>query len=755
MFRDCLEAGWRIFALWPINDDGSCGCGNPDCQQAGKHPFASNWQHTPDWSGDQIDIMDDLGRFSTGYGILLKRQLVIDVDERNGGAASYAKLLEEIPEIAGCGFIVQTGSGGASKHLYFNLDEDLPLVQHLDDFPGIDFKSTGFVVGPQSRHKSGGIYQPIVGSPHDAETAPRSLLERLRKPNRHRANINGTAVDVSTQEVEQILSAIPNTDDTDYETWIRVGMALHQTLQGSSEGYALWLDWSAKSGKHDPRLMDRKWHSFGKSANPVTLATLVHYAEEAGWQAPVEFISDAEFLDDAQETILDTNSVDLLRPPGFVGDLVQWINERNRHPREHLAVAAALAVVSSVAGMRYTDPLDGVTPNLFLFGVSGSATGKESILRSCQELMRSAGISPAVHGGIKSEQEIFRNLIRHQAAIYVLDELGEVLAKLQNARTKGTTPYLEGAIGQFMAIYSKASSFTLVTGDLKEEIRASLQREAAAVNKMMDEQGEKDSLVARLDSIKRQLDTIDNGIERPFLNIFGLTTPERFDTLMDFDMAASGFLGRSVIFRELDDNPRAKPRGKILRGAVPDKYANTLRNLYAPGHSEQPLRVERIGDLVEIPTRPDAQALLDQVEEEFWELAEQTKDSTGLTAIPRRGYEMVAKVSTVLAIPAGVRTAQDVLWSYALVRRDIDSKIMLAHANSAADKGDALASAIMGAITKDHGETLGRINSKCRKYKKDDIKKTLDALEKAGHVRSESVAAGRGKQTKKYFAVKG
>ena len=52
------------------------------------------------------------------------------------------------------------------------------------------------------------------------------------------------------------------------------------------------------------------------------------------------------------------------------------------------------------------------------------------------QIMKAATVQAAVHGAFKSEQEIMRNLIRHQAAFYCVDELGIVLSKLVNSSKK-------------------------------------------------------------------------------------------------------------------------------------------------------------------------------------------------------------------------------------------------------------------------------------------------------------------------------
>lgn len=747
--RQAHEAGLRPFLLWPINDDGTCGCGHPDCQAVGKHPRAGNWQHTPDWSEDQLDTFEEAGWFATGYGILVDGLLVVDVDERNGGADSYALLVEKVPEVSHAGMIVRTGSGGASRHLYFRLPDPAPaLVQHLHSLPGIDFKSTGYVVGPGSRHRSGGTYDVLVGGPDEIQEAPAALLDMLRKPERHRAtSANGTAVDVSTSDLEDMLGHIHNGPDTDYETWVRVGMALHLVTQGAPEAYALWEAWSARSPKHDPADMDYKWHSFGKHTSPVTFGTLAYYAEQGGWIAPVEFTADA-FLDAPSAPALDTTGIDLLRPPGFVGRVAEWIDSRCIYPRQSLAVAAALMAVSGTAGMRYRDPEHGITGNLLAFGVAGSATGKETVQQCLQELYRVAGVAPAVHGAIKSEQEIYRNLCRHQAAIYVIDELGEQLAKVANARAKGTAAYLEGVIGALMSLYTKAAGHALITGDLKEEIRASLQRELAVINKRIDEQGAKEKDERRAGQLMRALGKIDQGLEHPYLSVFGLTAPDRFDSMMDADMASSGFLGRAVIFREHEDNPR--PRDVWNKAsAVPADISNKLCFLYAPGYSEAPDRVERVGDFKECPTHPDALELLTHARDAFWEMAEDAKDS-GLAAVPRRGFELVSKVSMLLAIPEGLRTAEHVRWAYALVRRDIEGKMLLARGNSEPERQDQLAARILAACGED-GATQGVIRNRCGrgKFRREDVDACCDRLVAAGKLHAEETT-WQGRKTRRF-----
>lgn len=759
LYEEFMECGYRIFGLYGADDEGYCACGNPDCKAAYKHPVASNWQFTPDWSEDQLEVMELTGQLSTGYGVLVSSGLlVIDVDARNGGVESYEKLYEKIPQIAGAGLVVQTGSGGGSKHLYFKCPEGLALLQHHDDYPGIDFKSSGFVVGPGSQHASGNNYEVLSGSPDEIEEPPEALLELLKKPERHRAEINGEYVDVSHAELADMLSHVE--PDCDHETWYRCGMAIHHATGGT--GFDIWDDWSNQGEKYPGRAaLERRWHSFGKSANPVTLGTLVKFAEDGGWNYSVEFESDATF--DYEEPApkgdglpFDIAGVDLLRPPGFVGDVCQWINDQCRYPRQSLAVAAALTAMGNVSGLRYTDDKDGVTANLFSFCVAGSSTGKEAVQQAMAEIHRAAGIHGATHGAIKSEQEIVRNLIRNQAAFYIIDEIGIFLQKVSNAQKRGGAVYLDGVIGMLMAAYSKADGFMLLTGDTKDEVRRALMQELAQCRKSVSENEDKTgSMQRRIPQLERALEHIDNGLERPFLSMVGFTTPITFDGLVTHEQATNGFIGRSLLINERETNPRAR-RG-FKKRKMPDQMAYALCNLYSGGsYDPQNQRVEYYDPRIAVKTESRAiemmESALDWIEDE----AEKHKENTGLEAVVRRGYEIMAKISLILAAPGGVRTTEHVRWAFAMMKRDIDEKTRLAYANEneKSDPVGAVSARILNLIDEENGGTLSYLDNRIRQHTKKEIEKALKVMQDRGLVeKRETVHSGNGKSFTKFFAL--
>lgn len=755
---DYTEAGFRVFGIHGVDKNGHCECGRPGCEALFKHPRISNWQSVPHWSDEQLETFESLGHFKTGYGVLCQGWLIIDIDARNGGVESFKKLINRVPEAGSSVFVVNTGSGGGSQHHYFRLPETIALVQHHQDYPGLDFKSSGFVIGAGSLHASGAVYERERGFPQDISEAPEGLIHLLKKPERHRVTLEGADVDVSEKDISNLLEYV--TPNLSYEEWVKVGMAIHHCTGGI--GFDLWDNWSSSGLKYPGSdQLERHWHSFGKSANPAGYGTLMYYARQGGYVDDVTF----EYVDASTDVdILDTEGVDLLRPPGFVGEITSWINDQCLYPRENLAVAAALASVSALAGMRFVDELDGMSANLIAFCVAGSGTGKEAVAQSYLEIMRTAGIQGAVHGGFKSEQELYRNLIRHQAALYCVDELGLTLRKLENASKRGGASYLEGVIGTVMSVYSKANGFLPVTGDLKEEIRESLTRELARAEKRLDDLPADSSqnikserMEGEIDRIRTALDRINDGLDSPYLSILGYTTPITFNDLMSFEQATNGFMARAMIFTDLETNPKRKPGFK--KRPMDDAMKNAIRNLWAPGQFDmlEPVveRVEYRGSKTGIPTTDDASSAMDDVYERFHNMAEDQKDGTGLEAIPRRGYELASKISLLLAMPGGVRTAEHVRWAYALAKRDVDMKIKMAYAQAYEDQDSGLAARVLSLVTKDHGETLGVINNRLRGTPKTQVEALLNSMVDRGMLsRIEYTHAGNGREYCKYFAAK-
>ena len=280
---DYWEAGYRVIRIHKVID-GECGCGFPDCQALYKHPVQRGYPATPRWSQEQMENQEKAGFFNQGFGVLVDDHLVIDIDPRNGGDDSYKKLCEDtgIDFIKESGFVVNTGGGG--QHIYFSHDPTEPLAGHLKDYPGIDFKSSGYVIGCGSMHASGNTYEREKGFPDELIATPKKIIDLLTKSYSTNSYTSGGGT-ASEKEIKTMLAHIPS--DITYEQWVQCGMAIHHETQGS--GFDLWDTWSSKGEKYNQKEMYQKWNTFGKTSTPVTIGTIIHLAEQNGYEQPVTF----------------------------------------------------------------------------------------------------------------------------------------------------------------------------------------------------------------------------------------------------------------------------------------------------------------------------------------------------------------------------------------------------------------------------------------------------------------------------------
>jgi len=161
-----------------------------------------------------------------------------------------------------------------------------------------------------------------------------------------------------------------------------------------------------------------------------------------------------------------------------------------------------------------------------------------------------------------------------------------------------------------------------------------------------------------------------------------------------------------------------------------------LAQLYSGGsYDSEAHRVEYYGDRQKVKTDPGAAEMLAKALDWIEDNAEMHKERTGLEAVVRRGYEIMAKLSLILAAPEGVRTAEHVRWAFAMVRRDIEEKTRLAYANENEKQApeQALMARILNLIDQEHGETVAVIANRLKKSKA-AVSETLEKMEGIGTV---------------------
>lgn len=746
---DYVEANFKVIGIHEVIG-GMCGCGDPECKAVYKHPLMKNWQNTPLWDDEQFELMEKMGHFKVGFGVLCEGYLIVDIDKRNNGFESLEKLNKTLGYDLNekCDFIVSTGGGGL--HLYFKLSEPMHLRKNLKRFEGIDFLSNGFVVGCSSLHKSGILYEDIKGNPSSIGLPPAELIDLLTYDESDYSDIEFS----NDYDVKELLSYIPNHDSAclGYDDWVVVGMVIRHTY--GADGYEIWKEWSEQSSLHDESNMRFKYKSFDDyHGNKATVKKLIGMAKKNGYVdkhekdavAIINNILEHQNLDDFPE-------VDLDKACGLVGRCAEYIDRCCLYPRKKLAMSSALAVVGTLAGLDTIDLTYDVKTNCIFFNVAGSGTGKESILQAHRELLLAGGTIGCMYGSIKSEQEIYKNITTHQLSSYLIDELGIFLSKVSNSK-RSCASYLEGVISAIMQIYSKSNGRLIIGGDALKTLQKEIKGEISKLDK------ESHSYSSHVKSLSIILDELPKGLKNPFLTLSGFTTPFNFIGMFDRENTCNGFIGRSILFEEKDDNPRKKDNFVKIK-SIPLELENALKGLSCTGTIDfnEYYRVQESEIKKVVKTNDDAKALLERVYNYFHDWCIREYYESQLHPIVRRAYELVLKVSMILAVGDGyVRTKDHVIWAFQLIKKDIQTKLYLTKGNVAEDEDniqECIVHKVLQSLDADVPNSLKSIYKKYPKYKIDDFESVLNHLIDSGVVRCDEIKTSIGKPIKVYYLTK-
>ncbi|MGJ7508697.1 bifunctional DNA primase/polymerase [Variovorax sp. GT1P44] len=261
--------GWHVLPLVP----------------GGKQPFSRlvpNGFHNATRDPETIEAWWS-GEPNAGIGIALKASglVAVDVDLRHDGfttlddlQAVHGKLESDVLQI--------TGDGGWHMVFSSQLVESLPGTLGR----GIDLKADGYICAEPSIHPNGKTYEWEAScNPLDGcipSTLPGWIRDMSRTP--------VPAVPVTDSPMAptprwlDCLAALPAIPANERETWLQVGMAIHNE-RPDAEGFRAWSDWSATSPKFDAQDQSRVWLSFKRRGlSGTTLNTIFAMAQREGWR---------------------------------------------------------------------------------------------------------------------------------------------------------------------------------------------------------------------------------------------------------------------------------------------------------------------------------------------------------------------------------------------------------------------------------------------------------------------------------------
>jgi hypothetical protein len=252
-------------------------------RQLGKAPIHKNWT-TRHYRTDAVIKKCESDNRNMGAR-LRASDLVIDVDPRNGGDKGFADLCKDIGLDARLFPTVATGSGGL--HLYGKKPADLPIVDTLKNYPGVEFKSKNRQVvaagsiHPDEPHRYYLLREDRPKLKKDLPEFPKKLLRLIARPQHSILKGGGQ---FTLEQLAAALDQLEPENFREHSLWLEFMMACHHATNG--DGRDIFVEWSTRDPQYadDGEVIGRRWDSLStEGTDPkVTYKTLNLRLAEVG-----------------------------------------------------------------------------------------------------------------------------------------------------------------------------------------------------------------------------------------------------------------------------------------------------------------------------------------------------------------------------------------------------------------------------------------------------------------------------------------
>ena len=643
-----IERGYPILPL------------QPHTKKPGRYRLGE-WQDYPKWSRhcerdtteNEVDIWADWPE--AGIGIAAGKVIGIDIDVQSSDALAHEiealakQMLGETPAIrigkAPKRLLVYRAAEpfrgfkyppievlgqnqqfvGFAIHPETGQSYDWPV----DSLADIDLKSLPSITEAQARSFAEAAYQLIP-----VDERPRTLaIEQTASS--HAAGAPGEQRG-TLEAIEAALSHIPN-DDLDYDSWIRIGLAIKGAL--GEVGWPLFEAWSATSQKHHPQTTARSWHSF--KPDRIGAGTIYRLAIDRGWvpslhlqlngdiamndNHPAQGLLDSLQTPDPSPVEMDTKIV-LPEPTpmpegwddvgGVIADMMDLMVTTAKRPQPVLALGASLCAIGALMGRKYRTESN-TRSNLYVVAIAESGAGKNHSRLVINELFLRANLLQYLGGNkIASGSGLLAAIQRQPSSLFQLDEFGMFLSAA--ADRKRSPRYLCEILDLMTELYTTAG-----TSYFGVEYASAQANNAHRV------------------------------IHQPCVCVYGTTTPLHFWQALQAANVADGSLARFLILESEEDFPASNrvfghiepAPGLIDRLKLIHRGGGLLQgNLSDVGAVEEVVVVPRV-----VKATDAANEVFDQLDQE---LVDRLRDSrgTGFASILARIEENATKLALIRAV---------------------------------------------------------------------------------------------------------
>lgn len=422
------------------------------------------------------------------------------------------------------------------------------------------------------------------------------------------------------------LAWLPN-DELDYDSWMRIGMALKGAL-GESGG-ELFASWSARAAKDVPETTARAWTSF--KPDRIGAGTIYHLAMERGWCPDPALRLDGSVPDahpaagllsklagDSDDAAAQPgpSPFSLVIPDGLVGDLTAYMLSTARRPQPLLSLGASLCAIGALMGRQYRTTSN-LRSNLYVVGIADSGSGKNHSREIINEVFFESGLAHHLGGNkIASGAGLLTALHRQPAILFQIDEFGMFLSAA--ADRKRSPRHITEILDNMTELFTAAGGVFLGA-----------------------EYANRDGTNERRD------------INQPCLCVYGTTTPLHFWGALQGANVVDGSLARFLILPSDEDYPDENLAAG-LRQAPPGLIEGLQRLAVGGGHRKGNLSgmtsdPTTAVDPVTVPMTAEAQARFRQLSADLTEEL-RAAAGTAFTAILARIGENALKLALIVAV---------------------------------------------------------------------------------------------------------
>lgn len=695
------------------------------------------------------------GKVRSVYLELLPDEIVIDVD-RHGDVDGFVAFESIKHCVSGAACVVRTPNNGV--HYYFKIDKSIETRSKLRDFPGVDFlrtsagKNPRLVAVPGSGHANDSVREKYLADKwniSELSPLPKEILDLITETSeRELIKKNEQFADETTDDPYKdfqsrglpfLINLMRNSGYTflgeisGQSVFVRPGKKTSEHRESGRVGEHGLVSFSTNDILYDDHnrisLVEAYRRLKGISMREVPAALRedgfgrshkMTLEEEAAISSLLHSIGKRPI--GAEPKTLEAIARDMVPESGLIRELHDYIKSRLLVDSSVMALATTASILGTVLGQRVVSSTKLAT-NMYVVLVAPPGLGKEGVISAVADILsKSAAESILLPEQIKSGSALIQSLEHNPVSLWAADEFGRLMSSLRDPRASA---WIREIADNILSLYGKSNSAW--RGSVKLGKKA-------------------------------------NVIEKPNLNILGLSTPSTIEPALSGEAVDDGTVSRFLVFSIDAENKRSV--FDMSKDPVPESIASAIRawRAFDPGASSKPwdpdlnfaspnqaeyARImsgegdEETGGMVieatepaMLATSPEAEKILRDFDAKLNK--ERQNESTLISGVKTRGISTAIKLAVLhrcarMQEPSEVYWATldvcDVEWGIRFAMLSLDSIVGMTQAEDAGVSKKCMervakATSKLGVGT----HYMTKLVNQCRPWPKSEVKLCLEKL---------------------------